>query len=265
MNWTLIFSFFRTLDLDHLERSLYSLSKQTVQPRKLIFFDNNSPWRESDIRHIICQHYGRESWELYFAKHGNNNKTLSWANNQAIRLCETETFMFCRADFIYDFNFCERMLQAYNGNPMNYATSWMYQMNYTLPDSDTVDLESFNWREDPKDLLANTRGSLEEKATHCDGPSFCTSKKAMEAGGWYDETLIGWGFDQQDLQRFMVRNGVQMVVIPEFLYFHMQHGVDAGQRDLDRAKEVWLKSPRRQIDIADDLKRIAAAAEGNPT
>lgn len=267
MNWTLIFSFFRTLSLAHLERSLYSLSRQTVKPPHLLFFDNNSPYTVAEIESVIAKYWTVDLWSRHYAKHGDGSKTLAWGNNQAIRLCDTEIFMFCRADYIYDFRFFERMLWEYADNPMHYATAWMWGMQYLSGAThETVDhaadLEPLNWRDNPQNLLAHSVGARPEQASHVDGPTFCTSKKAMAAGGWYDETLTGWGFDQQDLQSHMARNGVQMRVIPEFLYFHMEHG---GARDMVRAKQVWLRSPRRLPEILAEEARLKALEKPQTT
>jgi hypothetical protein len=253
MKWTLIMSMFRPLTVEHLERSLYSLSRQTVKPDEFLFFDNNSG-HNANILAEISKHFTASDWTTYFVKHGNQNRTLSWANNRAIQLSNTDTFVFARADFIYDFRFCERVLLEHTNDPMSYATSWMWGMNYLDPNP--PDLESFNWRENPQNLLKNDIGARPERASHQDGPTFCTSKKAMEAAGWYDETLVGWGFDQQDLQTQMMRNGVKMKVIPEFLYFHMDHPPGPEGRDPVKAKEIWLKSPRRLPEILAEEARL---------
>lgn len=246
--FTLVFSMFRTLSLVHLERSLYSLSKQAVKPAEMILFDNNSGFAEAQILGTLQRHFKVEDWTCYFVRHDGKGKTLSWANNRAIRLATYDTFIFVRADFIYDFRFCERMLLAYANTPMNYATSWMYRM----PD---IDLEQFQWRNNPQNLLANSR-IPPEWASHIDGPTFCTSKQAMDAAGWHDEALIGWGFDQQDLQTQMVRRGVNMKVIQEYLYFHQHHEVGPEDRNLERATADWAKSPRRIPEILEAERKI---------
>jgi hypothetical protein len=251
--WSFVLSFFKSLNLDHLERCLYSLSRQTIAcpPKEFILFDNNSGFTPEEIISVLQKHFKVEEWVVYFARH-NGGRTLSWSNNSAIRLARCETFMLVRADFIYDFRFFEKMLLAYNNEPMSYVTSWMYG----LPEND---YEQFAWRLNPQNLLANS-GFRPERVSQIDGPTFCTSKKAMDAAGWYDEALVGWGFDQQDLQQHMIRNGVQMKVYEEYLYFHQGHEVEPGQRDIERAREVWKKSPRRRPEILAEEARIKAEA-----
>lgn len=251
--WSLVLSFFKSLNLDHLERCLYSLSRQTVAcpPKEFILFDNASGFTQEEIISVIRKQFKVDDWVIYFVRHS-GGRTLSWANNSAIRLARCETFMLLRADFIYDYRFCEKMLLAYNNEPMSYVTSWMYGM----PEND---YEQFGWRNNPQNLLANS-GFRPERVSQIDGPTFCASKKAMDAAGWYDEFLVGWGFDQQDLQQQMIRNGVQMKIYEEYLYFHQGHEVDPGQRDIERAKAEWAKSPRRRPEILAEEARIKAEA-----
>lgn len=246
MKWTIIMSMFRPLTMEYLERSLYSIARQTVMPDEFILFDNNSAYSQNQIEKELWRHFYAPAWLVVSSKHDDPLKTLSWANNAAIRLSTTDTFVFCRADFIYDYTFCERVLAEYSGDPMSYATCWMWGMNYLDPNP--PDLESFNWRENPQNLLKNDVGARPEKAAHLDGPTFCTSKNAMEAAGWYDESLHRWGLQQQDIQIQMARRGVKMKVIPEFLYFHMDHPATFGgvdDRNTERAFAEWKASPRR--------------------
>ncbi len=228
MNWTLVISFFRYLPMAHLHRCLKSLAAQTVKPDHIVFFDNNSSFSPASlIREVKESDEADSGVEFYFCKHGRNDRTLSWANNAAIRMVSTEHFIFTRCDFEYAPTFCEEMLLAHQWQALSYATSWMKY------------------------------GEREEKAGWQDGPSFCTSKTAMELAGWYDETLTGWGFDQQDLQTQMMRRGVKMKVVDKFLAIHMDHPHDG--RNVERAKEIWAKSPRRVKDILDEEKRLIEA------
>jgi len=250
MKTTLVLVFFPTLTLAHLERSLFSLSRQTVLPEKLLFFDNNTPFSPEAIHRVIADHFSLKHWALYHAKHGNPMRQLSWGNNAAIRMAETEVVILVRADIIYDFTFCERVSAAYADEAMSYVAAWMWFMN------DTSNLEKLSWRTNPQKLLTNIKyGARMERAVHIDGASFCTSKTAMAAGGWYDEELAEWGFNQQDLQTQMTRAGVKMKTIPECLSFHMFH---PGDRDMDRAKREWQHSSRRVPDILAEEKRLAS-------
>lgn len=249
MKASLVFSIFKGLSLKHLEKSLYSLSRQTVKADDYILFDNNSGLDQVAIMQIVSRFFDAKDWTYYFAHHDGDGKTLSWANNRAIRLATHDTFVFTRGDYIYDFHFCERMIRLHAGNPMSYATAWMWGMA-------EADLEIFGWRENPQRLLAHSEGARPERNSHIDGPTFVTSKQAMDSAGWYDETLVGWGFDQQDLQTHMASSGVKMVVIEEFLYFHMDHPASVGERSLDAARAIWLKSPRRTPEILEAERKI---------
>jgi hypothetical protein len=243
MNWTLILTCYHTLEVEHLERSLYSLSKQTVMSKYRVFFDATSQIPRLTIRDLLDKYLKVHEWNCCIEEDGDPAKrNLSWNNNAAIRMAPTQVFVLCRADFVYDFTFCEKVLAAYANEPMSYATSWMFMMPAVQ------DLDSLGWRENPQRLLENNAG-VTSKQIECwkmadkDGPSFCTSKQACEAAGWYDESFTSWGFSQQDIQSRMRAAGVKMKVIPEWLFFHMFH---PAERDYAKAQEIWRQTQERR-------------------
>lgn len=257
MKWSLVYTFFRSLTLDHLERSLYSISRQTLKPDEYIFFDNNTDYSEEDIKKVISKHCNLSDWKLHFEKHHDPKKTASWCQNTAIRLSENDVFVLGKADCIYDFTFCYRLLTLfamkshYNNNPMNFTTCYLFQMPYlSKAPHDTVDhasdLEPLNWRENPQNLLKNSVGAQLMNAVINDAASYCTTKHAMEAADWYDEELIGWGYWQLALQGAMHSKGINFHIIPEVLYFHMMHSIEGPERNLQRAHAEWLQSSRRR-------------------
>lgn len=259
MNWSLAYTFFRSLSLAHLERSIFSLSKQTLQPDELIFFENNTEYSEETIKDIVAQHFDLARWKFSFNKHGDPKKTTaSWCQNRAIELASNEVFILGKADLIYSFDCNERLVETfkyhshYGNDPMHFTTSHLMQMGYlSAAPHETVDhaadLEPLNWREDPKRLHANSKHSQYHTQTQGDAAHFCTTKTAMNAAGWYDENLLGWSLWQPDLQSQMQKRGVSFHVIPECLAFHMLHKipVEDGERDLGRAHQIYNASPRR--------------------
>lgn len=259
MNWSLIYTFFRSLSLAHLERSLYSISRQTNLTEDLVFFENNTDFSEQDIKAVVAQHFDLNRWRFYFNKHGDPRKTTaSWCQNQAIALGKHEVFILGKADLIYSFDFNERLVETfcyhshYGNQPMHFTTCHLMQMGYlSAAPHETVDhaadLEPLNWREDPKRLHANNKHSQYHTQTQGDAASFCTTKTAMNAAGWYDEDLVGWSLWQLDLQTMMQKRGVQFHVIPEVLMYHMLHKIPAedGERDLNRAHQIFNASSRR--------------------
>lgn len=257
MNWSLVYTFFRSLTLAHLERSLYSISKQTELPDDMIFFENNTDFSEADIKAVVDKHFDLNRWRFYFNKHGDPRKTsASWCQNNAIKLAAHNTFILGKADLIYDFGFCHRLVETfayhshYGNHPLHFSTSHLMQMGYySDAPHDTVDhaadLEPLNWREDVQRLHANSKHSQYHTQTVGDAPSFCTTKTAMECVGWYDEDLIGWGFWQLSLQTDMQAKGVKFYVIPECLMFHMLHKIEGPDRCLARAQAEFNQSRRR--------------------
>lgn len=258
MNYSLVYTFFRTLTLAHLERSIYSLAHQTHLPDDLIFFENNTDYSEDAIKLTVAKHFDLGRWRFYINKHGSARKTTaSWCQNNAIKLAKHDVFILGKADLIYDFNFCHRLTETfayhshYGNHPMHFSTCHMMQMGYlTQAGHDVVDhaadLEPLKWREDPQRLHANIKGSQYHTQTHGDAPSFCTTKIAMQSARWYDESLTAWGFWQVSLQKEMAEKGVQFHVIPETLMFHMMHSIEGQERNLNIAMQQYNKSPRRR-------------------
>lgn len=262
MKWSLVYTFFRTLSLSHLERSLYSISRQTVQPDELIFFENNTDFSEEEILSVLDKHFDRHRWRICFNKHRDPKKTsASWCQNHAIKMATHEVFVLGKADLVYDFKFCKEVVDTfayhshYGNSPLHFTTSHLMQMAYLSgAPHDTVDhaadLEPLNWREDVQRLHANRGGhyggSQYHTQTHIDAPSFCTTKTAMAAVDWYDEDLVGWGYWQQSLQSDMRDKGIQFHVIPECLCFHMLHAIEGPERSQELGMQEFNRSRRRQ-------------------
>lgn len=256
MKFSLVFTFFRSLSLAHLERSLFSLSKQTVKPDEFIIFSNDVQFGFDELFGVLGQFSGSPiigHAVVKLATHGDPSKrNASYCQNRAIKMATHDTFIFTKADCIYAPDFCEKLLAQKTRNPFEFIAPHMLQMNYWSEHGkphDQVDhakdLEGLNWREDVR-RLNQVSGQLHNHAT-IDAPSFCTTKQAMERASWYDEAITRWGYWQIDLQGNMARRGVAMKVVPEVLVWHMQHGLEAieGERNLQQAHADWLASPRR--------------------
>jgi len=259
MKWSLVYTFFRTLSLAHLERSLYSMSKQTVQPDELIFFENNTDFSEEQIKAEVAKYYDLARWKFHFNKHKDPRKTsASWCQNHAIKLASHEVFILGKADLIYDPTCCEKLVSTfayhshYGNQPLNFSCCYIMQMAYHSQAGHEVvdhaaDLEPLNWREDVQRLHQNTGiGCQYQKNPQGDAPSFCTTKTAMAAVDWYDEDLIGWGYWQMSLQWDMQTRGIQFHVIPECLMFHMLHSIEGPERSQERGMVEFNSSARRR-------------------
>lgn len=259
MKWTLVYTFFRSLTLAHLERSLYSLSKQTIQPDEFVFSDNSTDFSPETILTVIRQYFDPDKMSLHFHKHHDPKRcSATWGMNHAIAQATHDVFIMSRADCIYDFSFNEQLVSHfamhtdYGANPLFFVATWLLQMGYWSEAShETVDhaadLEPLKWRENVQNLLQNRKlGGQEHKHAHLDAPSYCTTKSAMAHAGWYDENLTGWGYWQMDLQGQMRMKGVGFHVLPEFLYFHMQHQIEGPERSQPLAMQEYNSSPRRQ-------------------
>lgn len=251
--FSLVFNFFRSLSLAHLERSLWSLSKQSIKPSEFILYCNDVEFPLTDVSTIVAKLFP-EGCEFYWDCHGDPSKrNASYAQNKSIRMAKNDLFIFTKADCIYREDFCERLLAEKTDNPMEFVAPRMLQMNYFSEQGkphDQVDhakdLEGVGWRDDVR-RLNNVTGQHHFHAK-IDAPSFCTTKQAMELSGWYDPEIVSWGYWQIDLQGNMAKRGVDFKIIPEIMVFHMMHGLALGdgERDLQKAHKEWLSSSRRK-------------------
>lgn len=252
--FSIIYTFFRSLSLHHLEKSLFSLSQQTVQPDDFVLYDNNTSFSPEEIQKVIALHFDPSKLRIIHDKHGNNLQGAAYCHNLAIPMAKHDTFILCRGDLIYDPTYSHRVLAAYAGDPMNYAACWLYQMPfYSKLPYDKVDyateLEVLNWRQDVRNLLKNSDGAVEHKGPEMDSASFCMSKKTFHMAGKYDEYLTGWSLFQMNFQWELRKRGVQFQIVPEFLYYHFLHPLppEEGERDIRKAHAQAAASPRRKM------------------
>lgn len=256
--FSLVWTFFRGLSLAHAERSLFSLSKQTIRPDEVILFSNDVQFGMDEFFAVTKQFADNPIIGhaiVKFEKHGDPSKrNASWAQNRSIQMAKHDTFINVKGDCVYAPTFCERLLRAKGPNPMAFSACHLYQMPYWSEKGKpheqvdhAKDLESLGWRDDIYQLNRNTDGGQLHYHALNDAPCFCTTKQAMELAGWYDENLRQWSYWELDLQGNMAKRGVQFHIIPEVLYWHLQHALppEEGERDLQKAHAHWLASPRR--------------------
>lgn len=255
--FSIVFTFFRSLSLAHLERSLFSLAKQTVKPSEFIIYCNDVDYYPEEVTLVIASTLGADKTIRFVWDNHNDpsKRNASYAQNKSIQMAKNDLFIFTKADCIFTEDFCEKLLAQKTDNPMEFIAPHLYQMHYWSQRGkphDQVDhasdLEELRWRENIRNLDRNTNGGQLNYHATIDAPCFCTTKQAMERAGWYDENLTVWSYWQPDLQGNMAKRGVQMKVVPETLVYHMMHGLapEEGERDLHKAHAHWLQSPRRK-------------------
>lgn len=236
--WTLLLILWRGLPLAHLERSMFTLSKQTKRPTYKILFDNNSGYSYDDLQFAVKDHTDLSDWTVYSCRYNTVGRALSWNHNRAFRLCDTETFIMTRADCLFHSSLFHRLLKSHSFGGPSFSTSWVWNMPYYSHEQDGFvnhadDLEPLRWRHGINRLCMNRAAYSRHIHTWRDTPAFCSDKKTVEMIGGYDERhFTCWGFDQQDFQGRLRNAGVQIRVIKRFLTFHMNHPAD---RDIDKA------------------------------
>lgn len=241
---SLVFIFYRTLDLDHLERAIYSLARQTGLglASELVFVDNNTAYEPEAIRAVVEPHFQEPFVKYHFLKHGVDSRRHSWSANYGIRAAANEDFFFTRADFILMEDCLERMaMTARESQQPALATGWGWYLARSADEAGLhidVPYEDYDWRNNVRALLQYP-SSLRFHDTALDAGVFVTSKAAIELGGWYDEAMINFGFQQSTLQRHMSNAGVYMVAIEDYLFCHQHHAAD---RNFERAWDEYIHS-----------------------
>ena len=247
---SIVFTFYRTLDLNHLERAITSLAKQTIWPLndpkdELLFVDNNTEYDEADIRGVIEPHFKYPFLNYHSCKHGDPNKRHSWSANYGIRHARNSKIFFTRADYILMEDAIEKMDAIWKEG--RFVSGWCWQMGckrqevadrLCLVYDKDPEYESYAWRSNVRNLLQHPNAhSFPE--TDMDAGTYMTSKAAMKVGGWYDEAMIGFGYQQSTLQRRMAEGGIAMMVVPEYLFCHQHH---EAERDFDKALQEYRNS-----------------------
>lgn len=241
---SIVFVFYQTLDLDHLERAIFSLAKQTGLSRasELVFVDNNTVYDPAAIQTVVEMFEWPFPICYHWCKHGDDNRRHSWSANFGIRAATNELFFFTRADFILMEDCLERMAAAaLDGAQPALATSWGWYLAREEEHAGLkaeVPYETYGWRQDARALFRHP-SALQFRETALDAGVFVTSKKAMALGGWYDELMINFGFQQSTLQRRMRNAGVRMTAVEDYLFCHQHHAAD---RDFDRAWREYSQS-----------------------
>lgn len=239
---SIVFTFYRTLDLTHLERALYSVSRQEglcELADELVFVDNNTVYEPGEIRSVVELYFQEPFVSYHFMKHGDSTRRHSWSANYGIRAARNERVFFTRADYILMEDCLYKMAAQAEG--LSFVSGWCWQMGYDRQAESTETpppYEAYGWRTNVRYLLQYPY-AFEFPETDQDAGVYVTSREAMEKGGWYDEAMINFGYQQSTLQRKMRKAGVKMWAIPEFLFCHQHHEAD---RDFDRARKEYNQS-----------------------
>lgn len=242
---SIVFIFYRTLDLGHLERAIYSLARQIGlhAANELVFVDNNTEFDPDEIKGIVDWHFPNCPVRYHFLKHGDPDRRHSWSANYGIRAAANEFVFFTRADYILMEDALMRMAHEAGDEPLTFVSGWCWQMGYDRQGISTgtpPPYEAYAWRTNIRFLLQYPHAHRFHE-TDRDAGVFVTSKEAMERGSWYDEAMVSFGYQQSTLQRRMHGKGVRMMAIQDYLFCHQHH---EAVRDFDQARAEYLGSKR---------------------
>jgi len=240
---SIVFTFYRTLTLEDLERATYSLVHQERLHEladEIVFVDNNTLYEPVEILEVTEPYFRSFPVRYHFEKHGDSDKRHSWSANYGIRAARNERVFFTRADYILMEDCLWKMAEA-AGEGLNFVSGWCWQMGYDQQAQSTETpppYEAYAWRTNVRWLLQYPY-AFKFHQTHEDAGVFATCKEAMEKGGWYDEAMINFGYQQSTLQRRMRQAGVKMWALQEYLFCHQHH---EANRDFRLAQEEYNRS-----------------------
>lgn len=247
---SICFTYFRSLALSNLEAALYSVRRQNLERvNEVVIIDNNTDDSLLSIQHVVDELQFPVPVRIGSCKHGDSTKTHSWSTNHAVKASSSPWILFCRADYILDFNLVERFVKIVDAHPdgwNGFVTGNVYHLG---PDISVCNGAS--WRTDGPAVLQEFLGTTEEY-TSIDAGVWMARKQAFEQAGGLDESLSAWGHAQTHFQYKMFLKGVEFVRIPEVMFYHPKH---SAPRDLNLAHQ-------QVKETGIDIKQMWARYEG---
>lgn len=228
---TACMTYFRSLTLDNLRAALYSLRRQNMDMlAEVVVVDNNTEDSQPEIAAAINEQNFPVPTRLLSFKHGDPTKTHSWSTNVAVREAKTPWVFFTRADYLLADGLLARSVQqaAVRGYGWHgFVTGDCYHLHVTVLDCDAA-----GWRVDGGAVSLKTLPGAAAEYTLIDTGVYLIRREAFEQVGAMNEQLTVWGHAQTEFQFRLHKAGVEMIRIPELLYFHPYHG---APRDLAAA------------------------------
>lgn len=261
------FVFFRTLDLRHLDAALYSLSRQDFTEVGSVFIlDNNTTFTPDQIEAVVQRYPVPVPVEVGYGKHGDPNKTQSWSVNAVMRRCQSPWVFFTRADYILDASTLARFAAVRDQHPPDwrgFVTSYAYHMAFDERGDQRIegfrDIEQHDWRTRGAQVLLTDVNGWRVDSSHLDAGVWLTRRALWAEVGGLDERLHAWGYQQTVFQRALREHGVDIVQIPEFLFFHQHH---AAPRSYDVAK-AQLAETGLTVEALQAFRPDVGAHKGN--
>lgn len=266
---TLALVHFRAVDLRYLEMALYSVIWQrglATHVHEIMILDNDTEESSEALATIV-------GWALLVSpvpirvvrlKHGEEAKRCqSWSVNECFRQMRPQSgddwLLFTRSDYLLDQTLLEKFAhQQKPGAWPRFITSYAYHMAFDERGDQRVegmrDIEPTCWRWQGTQVLLEQVNGWKVDSSDKDAGVWLTRKRHWEEVGGLNEKLVSWGLQQTVFQQALAAKGVEMVQIPEYLFFHQHHG--GTFRDYDRAiaelEQHW--GPREQLSSFRDIQ-----------
>lgn len=249
------FVYFNAIRLCHLDAAWYSLSAQDFSDVSCVrFLDNNTQDSPEEIGAVLDRYPLPVPVCREFCKHGRIDRTHSWSVNRVVSgVPEDSIVFFTRGDYILDFDVISKFAEEFARHQEGaFVTGYAHHMAYDERGDQRVDgfrdIEPTEWRTHGTGRLLERINGWRVNTSDVDAGVWLTRRALLTTVGGFDESLTAWGYQQTVFQHRLRLAGVEIVQIPEYLFFHQHH---AAPRNYDVAKQQLRD---RGIDL-DDLAR----------
>lgn len=227
---TICMTYFRSLQLANLAAALESVRRQDLsRVAEVLVLDNNTEDKAVRIESLVSWFNLPVPTTTLYRKHGDPLKTHSWSTNEVVRDARTPWVLFTRADYVLHEDLVKRfadVVAMHDPDWNGFVTSDGRHLHV-----DVAECEQSEWKVNGASALRGVRGS-DFNYTLIDAGVWMARKAAFDAVGGLEEGLTAWGHAQTHFQWKLHKAGVDMVRIPEVLFYHPQH---AGERDIAQA------------------------------
>lgn len=239
---TICFTYFKSLTLENLDASLYSVSRQDMSGvDEIVVVDNDSPDSERAIQEVIAAQRFAVPVRLVSVKHGTDAmRGHAWSTNYTVRRAWSPWVFYTRADYLLDFSMLGKFLAVVRSKPEGWEGFIVsHGCHLSL---DVKACEASPWRERGPRIFSG----VEYDYTEIDAGVWMTKRDTYERVGGMNEKLSAWGHSQTEFQHRIYEAGVEFVRLKETLFFHPHHG---AERDIDNAH-------RQLEEVGGDLKQM---------
>lgn len=254
---------FRAVDLRYFDAAWYALSRQDFSAvRQIVVYDNDTDDPAEALHEVVNRYPVPVPVSYVFDKHRDPNKrSQSYSVNAAVRATTAPFVLFTRSDYILDFSLVTKFWSHFHPTTRaKFVTSYAYHMAYDERGDQRIvgmrDIEPTEWRTKGAQVLLEHVNGWRVDSSDRDAGVWMTTRETFERAGGLNEDLRAWGLQQTVFQQMLFKAGVEIIQIPEFLFFHQHHGGEF--RDYDKAIEELERywGPKEDLRTFRDISQF---------